>query len=129
MTDPSPDDAMADMVDTLRSAAQILLDLADETDDEIKTNAYWHSRIAPEPLWFAHGIDNAVGGPGGLLAGLLSPEAARGLAGWLRGEAEFGDGVIAAHGYLTEPALRTIGPAYTFATQVTVTRKILGGQR
>ncbi|MBK3582511.1 hypothetical protein JHN49_01805 [Streptomyces sp. MBT57] len=35
----------------LRSAAQILLDLADETDDEIKANAYWHSEIAPEPVW------------------------------------------------------------------------------
>ncbi|MFF3151864.1 hypothetical protein [Streptomyces sp. NPDC057910] len=124
MADTTPAD---DMVATLRSAAQILLDLADETDDEIKTNAYWHSRIAPEALWFAHGIDNAVGGPGGLLAGLLSPEAARGLAGWLRGQAEFGEGVTAAHGYLTEPALRAIGPAYTFATQITVARKILGG--
>lgn len=120
---------MTDLTAALRAAAQILLDLADETDAEIKTNAYWHSRIAPEALWFAHGIDNAVGGPGGRLAGLLSPEAARGLAEWIRGLAEFGEGVIEAHGHLTEAALRTIRPAYTFATQITVTRKILGGNR
>ncbi|MFE9372283.1 hypothetical protein ACFYM2_21285 [Streptomyces sp. NPDC006711] len=120
---------MNDMIDDLRTAAQILLDLADETDDEIKTNPCWHSRIAPESLWFAHGIDDAVGGPGGLLAGLLSPEAARGLAKWMRDQADFADGVIEAHGYLTEPALRASGPAYTFATQITLTRKILGGTR
>ncbi|MGW5929348.1 hypothetical protein ACWF2L_24320 [Streptomyces anulatus] len=40
---------VASMAVKLRSAAQILLDLADETDDEIKANAYWHSGIAPSP--------------------------------------------------------------------------------
>jgi hypothetical protein len=120
---------MNDMIDDLRAAAQILLDLADDTDNEIKTNASWHSRVAPEALWFAHGVDDAVGGPGGLLAGLLSPEAARGLARWMRGQADFAAGVLDANGYLTEPALRTISPAYTFARQVLTTRKILGGTR
>lgn len=120
---------MTDMIDDLRAAAQVLLDLADDTDEEIKTNDSWHSRIAPETLWFAHGIDDAVGGPGGLLAGLLSPEAARGLAGWMRGQADFADGVIQAHGHVTEPALRAISPAYTFARQIITTRKILGGTR
>jgi hypothetical protein len=39
-----------------------------------------------EPYWsggFFQGIDNACGGAGGALAGLFTPEAAEGLAGWL----------------------------------------------
>ncbi|MFJ5740045.1 hypothetical protein [Streptomyces microflavus] len=129
MTGSGPVASMASMAVKLRSAAQILLDLADETDDEIKANAYWHSGIAPEPLWFAHGVDNAVGGPGGRLAGLLSPDAARGLAEWLRDQAQFGESMVEIHGYLTEPTFRTLGPAYTLATQITVTHEILGGFR
>lgn len=74
--------------DELHAAAQTLLDLADETAEDIASNDYWHSeRVGPE-RWFANGIDNAVGGPGGRLAGLLSPATARSLAGWLRFEAD-----------------------------------------
>jgi hypothetical protein len=68
----------------LAAAAQTLLDLADDTDDDINTNPYWHSRIAPRHHWFGHGIENAVGGPAGQLAGLLNPTTARLIAKWLR---------------------------------------------
>lgn len=77
MTDRSPED-------DLRLAAQTLLDLADQTDNDIANNAYWHSQIAPREQWFAHGIDNACGGPAGRLAGLLSPDTARQLAAVFR---------------------------------------------
>lgn len=46
----------------LRSAAQLLLDLADGTDQDIATNPYWKSESHPQHQ-FANGIDNAVGGP------------------------------------------------------------------
>lgn len=71
-------------VDVLRRAAQLLLDLADETDEELHSNSYWHSELEPRERWYANGIDNALGGPGGRLAGLLSPEAARELAAMFR---------------------------------------------
>lgn len=77
--------------DELKAAAQTLLDLADETAEEIETNTYWHSQIAPREQWFAHGVENGLGGPSGKLAGLLSPEAARALAAWLRTAAEYAD--------------------------------------
>jgi hypothetical protein len=70
--------------DELRTAAQTLLDLADATDDDINTNPYWHSQIADPPHWFANGVENALGGPAGHLAGLLNPITARLLAKWLR---------------------------------------------
>lgn len=70
--------------DELRTAAQTLLDAADATDDDINTNPYWHSQIADRPNWYAHGIDNALGGPAGQLAALFDPPTARLLAGWLR---------------------------------------------
>lgn len=77
--------------DELRTAAQTLLDLADETDTDIETNTYWHSQIADRPHWFAHGVDNALGGPSGKLAGLLSPETARTLAKTMRAWARIGE--------------------------------------
>lgn len=77
--------------DELTAAAQILLDLADETDQELADNEYWHSEFAPHERWFAHGIENACGGPAGKLAGLLNPNTARALAGSLREWARVGD--------------------------------------
>lgn len=99
----------------LRTAAQTLLDLADETDQELADNEYWHSQIAPREKWFANGIDNACGGPAGKLAGLLSPEAARELADWLRGHAKFAADVVELHGHLTTIALANISHPLAFA--------------
>ncbi|MEU7318327.1 hypothetical protein [Streptomyces sp. NPDC007083] len=79
---------MTHLTDELRATAQRLLDLADETAEDITTNDYWHSQHAPRERWFENGIDNAVGGPAGKLAGLFSPEASRALAQWLRFEAD-----------------------------------------
>lgn len=70
--------------DILLRAAQLLLDRADAAQEDLDTNPYWHSQIEPPERWFANGIDNACGGAGGLLAGLMSPPAARALAEWLR---------------------------------------------
>jgi hypothetical protein len=112
MTQPNP------AVD-MRAAAQLLLDLADETDEEIKTNTYWHSELRPPEHWFTNGITNAVGGTAGLLAGLLSPALARELADWLRGQAAFIDGVIETHGRLPAQAVANI------AHPLAVTRHIL----
>ena len=111
MTDLSP---AAD----LRAAAQLLLDLADETDKEIKTNTYWHSEIRPPVAWFANGIDNACGGPAGILAGLLSPPLARELAHWMRGAATFVDGVIKTHGHLGAQGLAQIAHPLAVARHI-----------
>lgn len=77
--------------DELRTAAQTLLDLADATDEEIKTNEYWHSEYWHATNRFANGIDNAVGGPAGKLAGLLNPMTARALAKTFRAWARIGE--------------------------------------
>lgn len=77
MSDHAPEEA-------LRLAAQTLLDLADETDDDIANSEYWQSTIHPPEQWFANGIDNACGGPAGLLAGMLTPATARLLAATFR---------------------------------------------
>jgi hypothetical protein len=76
-------------IDDLNRAAQTLLDLADDTDEEIKTNAYWHSQHTTD--WFANGIENAVGGPAGQLAGKINPAAARGMAKLFRAWARMGE--------------------------------------
>lgn len=81
----------------LHTAAQTLLDLADETAEEIETNPYWHSEIAERPRWFANGVENGLGGPAGRLAGLLSPEAARALAALLRGVLSSAREAVPAH--------------------------------
>lgn len=83
MSEPIPTADLTD-VDALRKAAQVLLDLADETDEEIATNSYWQSELQPRERWYANGVGNALGGPSGNLAGLLSPEAARELAAMFR---------------------------------------------
>lgn len=77
--------------DELKTAAQTLLDLADETDTDIETNTYWHSELTDRPHWYANGIDNALGGPAGKLSGLFSPAAARELAKTFRAWARMGE--------------------------------------
>lgn len=103
----------------MRAAAQLLLDFADETDQDMANNPYWQSDHRPREQWFAAGIDNAVGGPAGWLAGLFSPALAREIADWLRGQAAFVDGVIAIHGRLPAQAVANI------ARPLAVTRHIL----
>ncbi|WP_019060014.1 hypothetical protein [Streptomyces prunicolor] len=66
--------------DTVRTASAHLKRLSFVTDDEIAANTYWHSQLVPREEWFGHGIDNAVGGPAGRLAGLFSPANARFVA-------------------------------------------------
>ncbi|MFE1950000.1 hypothetical protein ACFW9D_05960 [Streptomyces sp. NPDC059524] len=80
MTDTTP-------ADELRTAAQTLLDLADDTAEDMATNDYWRSAVVEPKHWFHNGIDNAVGGPAGKLAGLMSPRFARMLAIYFRDEA------------------------------------------
>jgi hypothetical protein len=120
MTDPSP---AAD----LRAAAQLLLDLADETDAEIETNAYWRSEYRSPGAWFANGIDNACGGPAGILAGLLSPPLARELADWMRGAATFADGVIETRGQLGAQGLAQIAHPLAAARHILTTAKEMTG--
>lgn len=103
----------------MRAAAQLLLDFADETDQDMANNLYWQSDYQPRAQWFANGINNAVGGPAGWLAGLFSPALAREIAGWLRAHAAFIDGVIAIHDRLPEQAVANI------ARPMAVTRHIL----
>jgi hypothetical protein len=101
--------------DELRAAAQTLLDLADETAEEIEANDYWHSQIVNRPRWYANGVENALGGPAGKLAGLFSPEATREIAAWLRVAAEY----VSA------------GPAHPthLVRALAVARALNGGQR
>jgi len=99
----------------LRTAAQTLLDLADETDEELATNTYWHSQIAPREQWFANGIDNACGGPAGKLAGFLPPDTARALAAVFRSWARMGE--------MDPDLLNRVGGPET----VELARAILGG--
>lgn len=116
MTDPGP---AAD----LRTAAQLLLDLADAADEDIATNPYWHSEIHPREHWFANGIDNACGGPAGWLASMFSPALARELADWLRGQAQFVDGVIETHGRLTAQATANITVPLAMTRHIMATAK------
>ncbi|MFJ6085105.1 hypothetical protein ACIQI8_27225 [Streptomyces sp. NPDC092369] len=64
-------------LEVLTSAAQRLRALATAVDEDIADNPYWHSQHTAREDWFANGITNAVGGPAGVLAGLLSPANAR----------------------------------------------------
>lgn len=107
---------MTTPADELRTAAQTLLDLADETDQDLADNEYWHSQIAPREKWFAHGVENGLGGPSGRLAGLLSPAAARALARTFRAWARIGD--------LDPDLLNRVGGPET----ITAARAINGGQ-
>lgn len=116
MTTPSP---AADM----RAAAQLLLDLADETDQDIDGNLYWRSDLHPREHWFANGIDNACGGPAGWLASMFGPALARELADWLRGQAAFVDGVIETHGRLTAQAVANIAHPLAVTRHIMATAK------
>ncbi|MFJ8006140.1 hypothetical protein [Streptomyces fagopyri] len=72
-----PDGAAADII---RAASAHLKRLATETDEEIRKNPAWHSHLVPKQEWFYQGIDDAVGGSAGRLAGLFSPRNARFVA-------------------------------------------------
>ncbi|MDX2697578.1 hypothetical protein [Streptomyces ipomoeae] len=102
--------------DNLRRAAQTLIDLADETDEETKTNPYWHSQITDEPHWYANGVENALGRPAGKLAQLLNPHAARQLATVFRAWARIAD--------LDPDLLNRVGGGET----IDLARAILGPQ-
>ncbi|MFJ4787619.1 hypothetical protein [Streptomyces sp. NPDC088794] len=67
-------------LEILTSAAQRLRALATAVDEDIADNPYWHTQHTAREHWFANGIDCAVGGPAGVLAGLLTPANARLLA-------------------------------------------------
>lgn len=67
-------------LETLHTAVQRLHALADATDHEIATNTHWHTEHVTREDWFTHGITNAVDGPPGHLAGLLTPPNARLIA-------------------------------------------------
>lgn len=63
-------------VQELRAAAALLRERVTAWRAEAQTNPYWE-------LAYATGVDNAMGGAGGRLAKLFTPEAAEGLASWL----------------------------------------------
>ncbi|MFI1535507.1 hypothetical protein [Streptomyces anandii] len=66
--------------DVLQAAVHYLDTVASTTDVELATNPYWHRPDVPRRRWFAHGVENVLGGPPGELAALLNPPAARLLA-------------------------------------------------
>ncbi|MER8030665.1 hypothetical protein ABTZ78_17100 [Streptomyces bauhiniae] len=70
--------------DTVTAAIQHLAVIADAAEDDLLANTYWHRDDLPQEHWFAAGIENAVGGPAGQLAGLLGPHSARHLVRLLR---------------------------------------------
>ncbi|MFC8676742.1 hypothetical protein ACFUEN_29155 [Streptomyces griseorubiginosus] len=81
--DETPSPPVSGPLETVTAAARILRSGAADTDTEMAANTYWHSELVPSDDWFMQGIDNAVGGPAGRLAGLLNPTAARHLAALL----------------------------------------------
>lgn len=71
--------------DTLRAAAQKILDLADAAQDDLDTGDYWASY--PKQSAWHDGLTNGMGGTSGDLAAAFSPAVARALADWLRDSA------------------------------------------
>lgn len=70
---------------TLTAAAQALEDAANATLHEIRHGTYWQG-LPPEEAW-QRGITNAVGGRAGDFCALMSPDAAKACAEWLRATA------------------------------------------
>lgn len=62
----------------LRAAASLLCERVDAFRSEAAVSPYWRGFAE-----YAHGVDNAMGGAGGRLAMLFTPEAAEALAAWL----------------------------------------------
>lgn len=77
-------------IEVLERAAQILLDLADSMDEELKTNQYWQSELVGRDQWYANGVRNGLGGQSGELAALFTPELARLQAETFRAWARMG---------------------------------------
>jgi len=73
----------------LRTAAQALDDAANATTYEIRHGSYWQG-LPPEEAW-QRGITNAVGGHAGDFCALMSPDAAKAFAEWLRDAADGDD--------------------------------------
>lgn len=73
-------------VNQLRTAAQTLLDRADDAQEDLDTEPYW-ACYDKTTAWY-DGFANGMGGKSSELAGLLSPDAARHIAAWLRIEAD-----------------------------------------
>ncbi|MGW0795963.1 hypothetical protein [Streptomyces sp. NPDC002692] len=71
--DVYPDRAAADII---RTASAHLKRLAADTDGQMGIDPRWQTE-APRQEWFFLGVDNAVGGPAGRLAGLFGPRNAR----------------------------------------------------
>jgi hypothetical protein len=80
--------APADSVDVLKLAAQRLLDLADEAQEDLDTDDYWKP-YSPITAW-RDGFVNGMGGVCSELVGLFTPAAARELAGVFRAWARMG---------------------------------------
>ncbi|MGV9427124.1 hypothetical protein ACWDO7_22910 [Streptomyces sp. NPDC003656] len=64
--------------DTIHAAITHLRATAAATEDELAA-PYWQNPQLPREYWFAAGVENALGGPAGKLAGLLDPATARHL--------------------------------------------------
>lgn len=83
-----------------------------------------------EPYWsggYFQGIDNALGGAGGALAGLFTPEAAEGLAGWLYRTARQWDHEV--RGHLHDACDGAVGEdCYCFAGALATVRAFTGGK-
>lgn len=62
----------------LRRAATLLAERVADFRREAKSSYYWRGFAE-----YGHGVDNAMGGAGGRLAMLFTPEAAEALASWL----------------------------------------------
>jgi hypothetical protein len=76
--------------DTMRRAAQLMIDRADAMDAELRTNRYWGFADAEWTIpadVYRRGVAGGLGGPAGEMAAPWTPDANRALAGWLRMEA------------------------------------------
>ena len=70
-------------------AAHGLTVLTEAVESELVTGEYWRSERTHLDL-FSVGVNNAMGGPGGELAGLFGPETTRLLTGVFRAWARMG---------------------------------------
>lgn len=63
----------------MRAAAALLRERVQEFRSEAATSPYWRGFAE-----YAHGVDNAMGGAGGRLAMLFTPDLAAQLGSWLK---------------------------------------------
>lgn len=74
------------VADELRAAAQSLLDLADEAQEDLDTADYW--KPYPAATAWRDGFVNGFGGISSDLAALFPPSTVRLIAEWLRAHAK-----------------------------------------